>query len=66
VPAADPGSIAAAVFLELLLEDPAAQRPPMNDEEARGIELARLRMSMDDGMTERQQGLHDAIVAHCA
>ena len=63
-PAADDGSIAAAVFLERLLEDPEAQNPPMNDEEARGIALALLRMSMDDGLTERQQTLHDAIVAH--
>jgi hypothetical protein len=34
VPAADPGSVAAAVFLERLVEDPSAENPPMNDEEA--------------------------------
>jgi hypothetical protein len=63
VPTADPGSNAAAVFLERLLEDPSAENPPMNDDERRGILLALLRMSIEEGLTGRQQALHDALAA---
>jgi hypothetical protein len=66
VPTADPGSIAAAVFLERLLEDPNAKNPPMNDEEAAGILLALGRMLIDEGLTPRQSALHDALLAHFA
>jgi hypothetical protein len=66
VPTADPGSVAAAVFLERLLEDPAAENPPMNDEEAAGILFALGRMSIDEGPTSRQSELHDALFAYFA
>jgi hypothetical protein len=66
VPAANPGSVAAAVFLERLVEDPSAENPPMNDEEAAGILFALGRMLIDEGLTVRQQALHDALVAHFA
>jgi hypothetical protein len=66
VPAADPGSTAAAVFYERLLEEPKAQNPPMNDEESRGILLALARMVVEEGLTERQSALHEALLAHFA
>jgi len=66
VPAADPGSVAAAVFLERLVEDPGAENPPMNSEEAAGILFALGRMIIDEGLTVRQQALHDALLAHFA
>jgi hypothetical protein len=36
----------------------------MNDEEASGILLALLRMAIKEGLTARQQALHDALLAH--
>jgi hypothetical protein len=61
-PETDPGSIAAAVFLERLLEDPAATNPPMNDGEAAGILVALGRMMILEGLTRRQEVLHDALL----
>jgi hypothetical protein len=62
VPATDPGSIAAAVFLERLLEDAVATNPPMNDGEAAGILIALGRMLLVEGLTGRQEALHDALL----
>jgi hypothetical protein len=36
----------------------------MNDEEPRGILLALARMVVEDGLTERQAALHEALLAH--
>ena len=66
MPTADLGSIAAAVFLERLLESPSAETPPLNDEEAHGILLALGRMQIKEGLTSRQLDLHDALFAHFA
>ena len=65
-PAADPGSSAAAVFYERLLEEPEAKNPPMNDEESRGILFALARMIVENGLTERQAALHEALLVHFA
>jgi hypothetical protein len=60
-------SIAAAVFLERLVDDPAhAKNPPMNDDEAGGILIALGRMAVKEGLTEREAALHDALLAHFA
>ena len=66
VPEADLKSAAAAVFLERLVEDPTAENPPMNDDEASGISLALGRKVIKEGLTAREEALHDALLAHFA
>jgi len=58
------GAVAAAVFLERLLEDPTTQNPPMTDEEAGGILIALGRMMVTEGLSGRQADLHDALLAY--
>lgn len=65
-PAADPGSIHAAVFLERLIEDPKAENPPLENDEQRALLRALDRMVVKDGLTPRQEKLHDALLVHLA
>ena len=57
-------SVAAAVFLERLVDDPHAENPPMNDDEAWGILIALGRKVIREGLTERESALHDALSAY--
>jgi hypothetical protein len=61
VPTADLKSVLAAVLLERLLEDPAADNPPLEPDEADGMRLALMRMEIREGLTPRQQALYAAL-----
>jgi hypothetical protein len=66
VPDADIKSAHAAVFLEHLVDDPRAENPPRNDDEASGILIALGRKAIKEGLTAREEALHDALLAHFA
>jgi hypothetical protein len=65
-PDPDTGSMEAAVFLQRLVEDPDAENPPMTNEATRGILRALIRMHIQEGLTPRQQALHDALLVYLA
>ena len=65
IPEADPAAVAAAVFLERLLDEPElVSNPPLTDSEAGSILVALGRMGVNEGLTDRQRALHDALLAH--
>jgi hypothetical protein len=65
VPQIDDASIAAAVHLERLVEEPTGtSNPPMTRREARAVSLALLRLQMRQGLTPRMRALHQALLAY--
>ena len=63
---ADPDSVAAAVFIERLIEEPAGTEnaPDLHPSESAKILLALLHMAINNGLSDEQQALHDALLAH--
>jgi hypothetical protein len=57
-------AIAGAIFLERLVDPANAENPPMNDDEAEAILIALGRMAVKEGLTGREEALHDALLGH--
>jgi hypothetical protein len=56
--------VAAAVFLERLIDELGAQNPPLTHREINAIGLALTRLEVSSGLSDRQLGLRDAILAY--
>ena len=56
--------LAAAVFLERLIDELGAKNPPLTDREINAIGLALTRLEVSAGLSNRQRALRDTILAY--